>query len=177
MSRVGKHAVVIPAGVTVTVDGQRVHAEGARGKLDRTLMREVTISRQEDRIAVQPRDDSLRARMMWGTARTLIANMVTGVSEGFTRKLEITGVGYRAQVQGKNLVMQLGYSHEVLHPVPDGITVQCPDQTHIVVSGANKELVGQVCAEIKAYRPIEPYKGKGIKYEGEFVLRKEGKKK
>ena len=177
MSRIGKHPVVIPSGVTVTVDGQRVSAQGKMGTLERTLMREVSVTREDGKIAVKPRDDSLRARMMWGTARTLVANLVSGVSQGFTRKMEITGVGYRAQVQGKTLVLQLGYSHDVRYPVPDGITIQCPDQTHIVISGANRELVGQVAAEIHAYRPVEPYKGKGIKYEGEFVLRKEGKKK
>jgi large subunit ribosomal protein L6 len=177
MSRVGKHPVVIPSGVTVTVDGQRVRAEGRLGTLDRTLMREVLVTREDGKISVKPRDDSLRARMMWGTARTLVANLVEGVSQGFTRKLEITGVGYRAQVQGNTLILQLGYSHDVHYPAPDGIKIQCPDQTHIVVSGANKELVGQVAAEIRAYRPVEPYKGKGIKYDNEFVLRKEGKKK
>lgn len=177
MSRVGKHPVAIPAGVTVTVEGQRVRAEGKAGVLERTLMREVEISRGDDGISVQPRDESLRARMMWGTARTLVANLVTGASVGFTRKLEITGVGYRAQVQGNNLVLQLGYSHDVIHPVPDGIKIVCPDLTHIVITGADKELVGQVAAEIRAYRPVEPYKGKGIRYEGEYVLRKEGKKK
>jgi large subunit ribosomal protein L6 len=177
MSRVGKHPVVIPSGVTVTVDGQRVRAEGRLGAFDRTLMREVLVVREDGKISVKPRDDSLRARMMWGTARTLVANLVEGVSQGFTRKLEITGVGYRAQVQGNTLILQLGYSHDVQYPAPDGIKIQCPDQTHIVVSGANKELVGQVAAEIRAYRPVEPYKGKGIKYDNEFVLRKEGKKK
>ena len=177
MSRIGKHPVVIPSGVTVTVDGQRVSVQGKMGALERTLMREVSVTREDGKIAVKPRDDSPRARMMWGTARTLVANLVSGVSQGFTRKMEITGVGYRAQVQGKTLVLQLGYSHDVRYPVPDGITIQCPDQTHIVISGANRELVGQVAAEIRAYRPVEPYKGKGIKYEGEFVLRKEGKKK
>ena len=177
MSRIGKHPVVIPSGVTVTVDGQRVSAQGKMGTLERTLMREVNVTREDGKISVKPRDDTLRARMMWGTARTLVANLVSGVSQGFTRKMEITGVGYRAQVQGKTLVLQLGYSHDVRYPVPEGITIQCPDQTHIIVSGANRELVGQVSAEIRAYRPVEPYKGKGIKYEGEFVLRKEGKKK
>ena len=177
MSRIGKHPVVIPSGVTVTVDGQRVSAQGKMGTLERTLMREVNVTREDGKISVKPRDDTLRARMMWGTARTLVANLVSGVSQGFTRKMEITGVGYRAQVQGKTLVLQLGYSHDVRYPVPEGITIQCPDQTHIIVSGANRELVGQVAAEIRAYRPVEPYKGKGIKYEGEFVLRKEGKKK
>ncbi len=177
MSRVGKHPVVIPRGVTVTVDGQRVRAEGRLGTLDRTLMREVLVTREDGKISVKPRDDSLRARMMWGTARTLVANLVEGVSQGFTRRMEIAGVGYRAQVQGKTLILQLGYSHDVRYPAPDGIEIQCPDQTHIVVSGANKELVGQVAAEIRGYRPVEPYKGKGIKYDNEFVLRKEGKKK
>ena len=177
MSRIGKHPVAVPAGVTVSIDGQRVRAEGKLGTLDRTLMREVVISRDDEGVRIAPRDDSLRARMMWGTARTLVANLVEGVSKGFTRKMEITGVGYRAQVQGNNLVLQLGYSHDVIYPMPEGIKIVCPDQTHIVVSGASKERVGQVEAEIRAYRPIEPYKGKGIKYEGEFVLRKEGKKK
>lgn len=177
MSRIGKHPVAVPAGVTVSIEGQRVRAEGKLGTLDRTLMREVVITREDAGVRIAPRDDSLRARMMWGTARTLVANLVEGVSTGFTRKLEITGVGYRAQVQGGNLVLQLGYSHDVIYPVPEGIKIVCPDQTHIIISGADKELVGQVSAEIRAYRPIEPYKGKGIKYEGEFVLRKEGKKK
>lgn len=177
MSRVGKHPVVIPSGVTVTVDGQRVRAQGRLGSLDRTLMREVAVTREDGKISVKPRNDSLRARMMWGTARTLVANLVEGVSKGFTRRLEIAGVGYRAQVQGKTLVLQLGYSHDVRYRAPDGIEIQCPDQTHIVVGGANKELVGRVAAEIRAYRPVEPYKGKGIKYDDEFVLRKEGKKK
>lgn len=177
MSRIGKHPVAVPAGVTVSIDGQRVRAEGKLGTLDRTLMREVVISRDDQGVRVAPRDDSLRARMMWGTARTLVANLVEGVSTGFTRKMEITGVGYRAQVQGNNLMLQLGYSHEVVYPMPEGIKIACPDQTHIIVSGSSKEMVGQVAAEIRAYRPIEPYKGKGIKYEGEFVLRKEGKKK
>lgn len=177
MSRVGKHPVVIPSGVTVTVDGQRVRAQGRLGTLDRTLMREVAVTREDGKISVKPRNDSLRARMMWGTARTLVANLVEGVSKGFTRRLEIAGVGYRAQVQGKTLVLQLGYSHDVRYRAPDGIEIQCPDQTHIVVGGANKELVGRVAAEIRAYRPVEPYKGKGIKYDDEFVLRKEGKKK
>lgn len=177
MSRIGKHPVALPAGVTVSIEGQRVAAEGKLGKLERTLMREVVITHEDAGIRVAPRDDSLRAQMMWGTARTLVANLVEGVSQGFTRRLEITGVGYRAQVQGNNLVLQLGYSHDVVYPAPEGIKIVCPDQTHVVITGANKERVGQVAAEIRAFRPIEPYKGKGIKYEGEFVLRKEGKKK
>ena len=177
MSRIGKHPVALPAGVTVSIEGQRVAAEGKLGKLERTLMREVVITREDAGVRVAPRDDSLRAQMMWGTARTLVANLVEGVSQGFTRRLEITGVGYRAQVQGNNLVLQLGYSHDVVYPAPEGIKIVCPDQTHVVITGANKERVGQVAAEIRAFRPIEPYKGKGIKYEGEFVLRQEGTKK
>lgn len=177
MSRVGKHPVLIPSGVTVAVDGQRVHASGKQGSLDRTLMPEVRITREDNKISIRPRDESLRARMMWGTARTLVANLVEGVSQGFSRKLEITGVGYRVQVQGNTLVMQLGYSHDVRYPAPEAISIQCPDQTHIVISGASKELVGQVASEIRAFRPVEPYKGKGIKYDNEFVIRKEGKKK
>lgn len=177
MSRVGKHPVIIPSGVTVAVDGQRVQASGKQGTLDRILMREVQITREDDKISIKPRDDSLRARMMWGTARTLVANLVEGVSQGFSRRLEISGVGYRAQVQGNTLVLQLGYSHDVQYSAPEGITIQCPDQTHIVVSGASKELVGQVASEIRAFRPVEPYKGKGIRYDNEFVIRKEGKKK
>jgi len=177
MSRIGKHPVAVPSGVTVTIEGQRISAQGKLGTLDRTLMREVEVKREDAGLTVRPRDETLRARMMWGTARTLVANLVKGVNEGFTRKMEITGVGYRAQVQGNNLVLQLGYSHDVIHPMPEGIKIACPDQTHIVVTGADKELVGQVSAEIRSYRPVEPYKGKGIKYEGEFVIRKEGKKK
>jgi large subunit ribosomal protein L6 len=177
MSRVGKHPVAIPSGVTMMVEGQRVRAQGRLGTLERTLMHEVVITRDDHTISVRPRDDSLRARKMWGTARTLVANLVEGVSTGFTRRLEITGIGYRAQTQGRSLVLQLGYSHDITYPAPEGIKIECPDQTHVVVSGADKELVGQVAAEIRAFRPVEPYKGKGIKYENEFVLRKEGKKK
>jgi large subunit ribosomal protein L6 len=177
MSRIGKHPVAIPNGVTVTIEGQRVRAEGKLGTLERTLMREVQVTRDDGAISVKPRDATLRARMMWGTARTLVSNLVTGVSQGFTRKLDISGVGYRAQVQGNTLILQLGYSHDVQYLVPAGLKIQCPDLTHIVISGADKELVGQVAAEIRGYRPVEPYKGKGIKYDDEFVLRKEGKKK
>jgi large subunit ribosomal protein L6 len=177
MSRVGKHPVVVPDGVTVAIEGQRISAEGRNGALARVLMDEVTLSRGDEGIVVRPRDESLRARMMWGTARTLVANLVTGVASGFTRKLDINGVGYRAQIQGKQLVLQLGYSHEVRYDIPDGVKIECPDATHIVVSGVDKQMVGQVAAEIRRFRPVEPYKGKGIKYDDEKVLRKEGKKK
>lgn len=177
MSRIGKHPVPIPDGVTVEISGRQVTAKGKLGELHVTLMEEVEVKRDGDQIVVRPRDDSDRAQQMWGTARSVVNNLVTGVAEGFTRSLEINGVGYRAQVQGKDLVLQLGFSHEVRYPVPEGITVQCPDQTHISVSGADKQRVGQTAAEIRAFRPPEPYKGKGIKYADEYILRKEGKKK
>ena len=177
MSRIGKHPVPIPDGVTVEISGRQVTAKGKLGELHVTLMEEVEVKRDGDQIVVRPRDDSDRAQQMWGTARSVVNNLVTGVAEGFTRGLEINGVGYRAQIQGKDLVLQLGFSHEVRYPVPEGITVQCPDQTHITVSGADKQRVGQTAAEIRAFRPPEPYKGKGIKYADEYILRKEGKKK
>ena len=177
MSRIGKHPVPIPDGVTVEISGRQVTAKGKLGELHVTLMEEVEVKRDGDQIVVRPRDDSDRAQQMWGTARSVVNNLVTGVAEGFNRGLEINGVGYRAQLQGKDLVLQLGFSHEVRYPVPEGITVQCPDQTHIAVSGADKQRVGQTAAEIRAFRPPEPYKGKGIKYADEYVMRKEGKKK
>lgn len=177
MSRIGKHPVPIPEGVTVDVSGQNVTAKGKLGELKATLMPEVAISSDGNEILVKPRNDTIRARKMWGTARSVVNNLVTGVADGFTRSLEINGVGYRAQVQGKELVMQLGYSHEVRFPVPDGITIQCPDQTHITVQGTDKQSVGQTAAKIRSFRPPEPYKGKGVKYADEFILRKEGKKK
>ena len=177
MSRIGKHPIPIPDGVTVEISGRQVTAKGKLGELHLTLMEEVEVKRDGDQIVVRPRDDSDRAQQMWGTARSVVNNLVTGVAEGFTRNLEINGVGYRAQLQGKDLVLQLGFSHEVRYPVPDGITVQCPDQTHITVSGADKQRVGQTAAEIRAFGPPEPYKGKGIKYADEYILRKEGKKK
>ena len=177
MSRIGKHPVPIPDGVTVEISGRQVTAKGKLGELHATLMEEVEVTRDGDQIVVRPRDDSDRAQQMWGTARSVVNNLVTGVAEGFTRGLEINGVGYRARIEGKDLVLQLGFSHEVHYPVPEGITVQCPDQTHIAVSGADKQRVGQTAAEIRAFRPPEPYKGKGIKYADEYILRKEGKKK
>ncbi len=177
MSRIGKHPVPIPDGVVVEISGRRVTAKGKLGELQVTLMEEVEVKRDGDQILVRPRDDSDRAQQMWGTARSVVNNLVTGVTEGFTRELEINGVGYRAQVQGKDVVLLLGFSHEVRYPIPEGITVQCPDQTHIVVKGADKQRVGQTAAEIRAFRPPEPYKGKGIKYADEYILRKEGKKK
>ena len=177
MSRVGKHPVEIPGGVTVTVAGQTLTAKGKLGQLQTTLMDEVELIEEGNALRVAPRVNSKRGRQMWGTARTVVYNLVHGVAEGFQRRLEITGVGYRAQVQGRDLVLQVGYSHEVRHPIPEGIKIECPDPTHINVHGADKRLVGQVAAEIRAYRPPEPYKGKGIRYDDEIILRKEGKKK
>jgi len=177
MSRIGQIPITVPGGVTVDISGQVVTAKGKLGELSWELMEEVEIKMDGDQVTVSPRGDSQRARKMWGTARSVVDNLVTGVSEGFTRKLEINGVGYRAQVQGKNLVLQLGFSHEIVYPVPEGVTITCEDQTHISVQGADKQRVGQTASEIRSFRPPEPYKGKGIKYDDEQILRKEGKKK
>lgn len=177
MSRVGKHPVSVPSGVTVSIDDKTVQAKGRLGALETRLTDDVVVTQEGDQVWIRPRDESIRARMMWGTARTLVANLVTGVDQGFSRKLEISGVGYRAQLQGKTLALQLGYSHDVRYDLPEGIKVECPDPTHITVSGPDKQLVGQVAAEIRSFRPVEPYKGKGVRYQNEKVIRKEGKKK
>ena len=177
MSRIGKHPVAVPSGVTVDVAGQRVTAKGKLGQLSVDLSREVEIGREANEVWVKPRGDGPRARTMWGTARALIQNMVVGVNQGFTTNLEIVGVGYRAAVEGKTLVLQLGYSHDIRYPIPDGIAIRCERPTMIAVSGADRQKVGQVAAEIRGYRKPEPYKGKGIKYANEYILRKEGKKK
>jgi large subunit ribosomal protein L6 len=177
MSRIGNKAVPVPNGVTATVDGQTVSAKGPKGALSVVLHDEVSVQMTDDGIRVDPRDESKSARSKWGMSRTLVSNIVTGVNEGYTRKLEIQGVGYRAQMQGKNLQLALGFSHDVNYPVPEGIAIECPKPTEIVVSGIDKQRVGQVAAEIRRYRPPEPYKGKGVRYEGEYVFRKEGKKK
>ncbi len=177
MSRIGKHPIEVPDGVAVEIAGQNVSAKGKLGELGVTLMKEVEVTRDGGKIVIKPRNDSIRARKMWGTARSVVNNLIIGVVEGFTRNLEINGVGYRAQVQGKDLVMQLGYSHDVHFPVPEGITISCPNQTRISIKGADKQRVGQTAAIIRSFRPPEPYKGKGIKYDDEIVLRKEGKKK
>jgi len=177
MSRVGKYPVEIPSGVSVEIDGVVVKAKGKLGELSARLTDDVEITTKDNVVIVQPRPDAPNAKKMWGTSRAIIKGLVDGVSEGFQKKLEINGVGYRAQVQGKDLVLQLGYSHDVKYPIPAGIKIECPDQTHIEISGADKQKVGQVAAEIRGYRPPEPYKGKGIKYADEFILRKEGKKK
>jgi len=177
MSRVGKHPVEVPSGVEVAVNGRVVTAKGSQGQLAYEAAGEVTVAIEDGKIVVRPNGDSKRARSMWGTARSRIRSMVSGVADGFTKNLEINGVGYRAAVQGQTLTLQLGFSHEVIHPIPDGIAIKCERPTLIAISGADKQQVGQVAAEIRAYRPPEPYKGKGIKYSDEIILRKEGKKK
>ena len=177
MSRIGKKPITVPSGVTVNLDGQNVSVKGPKGELTLTLVDDVSIENGEQGLVVAPRAETQRARAMWGMQRTLVQNNVTGVSEGFVKKLEINGVGYRAQMQGKNLQLQLGFSHDVIYKVPEGIEIKTPKQTEIEVSGIDKQLVGQVAADIRAYRPPEPYKGKGVKYVDEFIFRKEGKKK
>ena len=177
MSRIGKKAVPIPSGVTANVEGQTVKVKGPKGALQVVLPDDVMVKMDKGEVKLDPRNETKRARAMWGTSRTLVNNLVTGVTKGYEKKLEITGVGYRAQAQGKNLQLALGYSHEVVYPIPEGITVATPKPTEIVVSGTDKQKVGQVAAEIREYRPPEPYKGKGVKYAGEYIFRKEGKKK
>jgi large subunit ribosomal protein L6 len=177
MSRIGKKAVTVPSGVTATVNGQEVAVKGPKGELKHVLADAIVAKLDKGRIEVAIREDTKEARAMWGMTRTMVANLMTGVTEGFTRRLEITGVGYRAAVQGQNLQLQLGYSHDVNYPIPKGIQIACPKPTEIVVTGIDRQKVGQVTAEIRQFRPPEPYKGKGIKYAGEFILRKEGKKK
>jgi large subunit ribosomal protein L6 len=177
MSRIGKKPVAVPGGVTVSVDGQQVKVKGPKGELSHMLVEEVIAKTGEDGIEIAMREDTNEARAMWGMSRTIVANLVTGVTEGFTKSLEINGVGYRAAVQGQNLQLQLGFSHDVNFPIPQGIQVQCPKPTEIVVSGIDKQQVGQVAAEIRRFRPPEPYKGKGVRYADEYILRKEGKKK
>jgi len=177
MSRVGKRPVALPKGVTAKIDGQTVIVKGPKGELSFTVPDVVTLSEGEDGVTVTPVDESKKARSMWGLSRSMIANLVQGVTDGFERKLEINGVGYRASIQGKNLQLALGFSHEVLYPIPDGIQIQCPKPTEIVVNGIEKQRVGQVAAEIREFRPPEPYKGKGVKFAEEQIIRKEGKKK
>jgi large subunit ribosomal protein L6 len=177
MSRIGKKPVVIPAGVTAKVDGQLVQVKGAKGQLEFLAPDDVSVVQQDNAIKVDPRNETKRARALWGTARAQINNLVVGVSTGFEKKLEITGVGYRAAVQGKTLQLALGYSHDVNYPIPAGIAIVTPKPTEIAISGIDKRQVGQVAAEIRALRGPEPYKGKGVKYAGEFIFRKEGKKK
>ena len=177
MSRVGKKPVPIPAGVTAVVEGQTVKVKGPKGALSLVLHGDVAAKVDKAEVKVDPRVDTKRARAMWGTYRALLANVMEGVTKGFERRLEITGVGYRAAVQGKNLQIALGYSHDVVFAIPEGITIATPRPVEIVISGSDKQKVGQVAAEIREYRPPEPYKGKGIKYADERIFRKEGKKK
>jgi large subunit ribosomal protein L6 len=177
MSRIGKKPVTVPSGVTAQVDGQEVKVKGPKGELKHVLVDAIIAKLDNGGIEIAMREDSKEARAMWGMSRTMVANLVAGVTEGFTKKLEITGVGYRAAVQGSNLQLQLGYSHDIAFAIPQGIQVVCPKPTEIVITGIDKQQVGQVAAEIRRFRPPEPYKGKGIRYAGEFILRKEGKKK
>ncbi len=177
MSRVGKKPVPVPAGVTARVEGQDVAVKGAKGELRFTVPDEVSVAVGDGGIAVEPRSESKRAQAMWGMSRAQIASLVTGVTAGFEKRLEITGVGYKAAVSGKRLQLSLGYSHDIDFPIPEGIAIAAPRPTELVVSGIDKRNVGQVAAEIRALRPPEPYKGKGVKYAGEFIFRKEGKKK
>ena len=177
MSRIGKRPIAVPKGVTANVDGQTVSAKGPKGELKFVVNDEVLVKMEDGAVAVQPKDQSKDARSKWGMSRTQIQNIFDGVSNGFERKLEITGVGYRAAMQGKNLQLALGFSHDVVYEAPEGVTIAVPKPTEIVISGTDKQVVGQTASEIRAYRPPEPYKGKGVRYANERILRKEGKKK
>jgi large subunit ribosomal protein L6 len=177
MSRIGKKPIAVPQGVTTTVSGQTVTAKGPKGELKFVVNDEVLVKQEGTEISVEPRDQSKDARSKWGMSRTQLVNIMTGVKDGFERRLEITGVGYRAAMQGKNLQLALGFSHDVVYQTPEGITIATPKPTEIVVSGIDKQAVGQVAAEIREYRGPEPYKGKGVRYAGERIVRKEGKKK
>ena len=177
MSRIGKKPIPVPKNVTATVDGQKVTVKGPKGQLSLTLVDDVEVAMEGGAIVVKPRADTKRARSMWGMSRSLVENLMRGTTNGFTRTLEITGVGYRAAMDGKSLKLQLGYSHDIFYPVPDGISIVVPKPTEITISGIEKDKVGQVAAEIRGYRGPEPYKGKGIRYQGEYIQRKEGKKK
>ncbi len=177
MSRIGKKPVAIPEGVTASVDGQTVKAKGPKGELSFVVNDEVLVKMEDGAVKVDPRDQSKVARSKWGMSRTMIENIFAGVKTGFEKKLDINGVGYRAAMQGKNLQLSLGFSHEVVYKTPEGISIAVPKPTEIVVSGIDKQQVGQVASEIREYRGPEPYKGKGVKYAGEKIVRKEGKKK
>jgi len=177
MSRIGKKPIPIPAGVSATTEGQTLSVKGPKGTLSMQMLEEVIYDIADGSVTIKPANDSQRARSYWGLQRSLLQNLVTGVSEGFTKTLEITGVGYRAAMQGKNLRLQLGFSHDVNITVPEGIDIKTPDATTVEISGIDRQKVGQVAAEIRRWRKPEPYKGKGIKYRGEYIFRKEGKKK
>jgi len=177
MSRIGKKPVSIPSGVTATIDGGVLNVKGPKGTLTLPLRSEISYTLEDGGISVQPANETKAARAFWGMQRTMVQNLITGVTEGFSKKLLITGVGYRANSQGKVLKLQLGYSHDVNFDIPEGIEIKTPDQTTVEITGIDKQKVGQVAAEIRRWRKPEPYKGKGIKYDGEFIFRKEGKKK
>ena len=177
MSRIGKKAVPVPKGVTATVSGQTVTAKGPKGELKFVAIDDILVKMEDGAVAVSPRDETKRARSAWGMSRTMVANLFEGVTKGFERKLEINGVGYRAAVQGKNLVLQLGYSHDVTFPIPGEVKITCEKPTSIAISGADRQQVGQIAAVIRGFRKPEPYKGKGIRYADEHIRRKEGKKK
>ena len=177
MSRVGKYPVAVPQGVTVDIKDAVLTAKGKLGELSQPIHEDVETTVEDGQIWVKPRKNTKRSWQLWGTTRSVIDGMVRGVSEGFSKVLEISGVGYRAQVQGSNLQLQLGYSHDILFPIPEDVKITCESPTRVVVSGANKQRVGQIAAKIREMRPPEPYKGKGVKYEQETILRKEGKKK
>jgi large subunit ribosomal protein L6 len=177
MSRIGKKPIAVPSGVTATVDGQQVSVKGPKGVLAAMLVDEVIAKLEDGEITVKPREDTKRARAMWGMSRTIVSNLIEGVNEGFSKTLEINGVGYRAAMQGNSLQLNVGLSHDVNYAIPEGIKIECPKATEIIITGIEKQKVGQVAAEIRSYRPPEPYKGKGIKYAGEYIFRKEGKKK
>lgn len=177
MSRIGKDPVAIPDGVEVKIDGLIVTAKGKLGEESTRLTDDVLVSVEDGAVKVSPASNSKRSKTMWGTARSTVNNLVTGVSDGFTYNMEIHGVGYRAAVQGKMLNLQLGHSHDINYPIPEGVTVKIERNTQIEVTGTNKQKIGQFCAEVRAFRPPEPYKGKGVRYSDEYILRKEGKKK
>ena len=177
MTRVGLSPVDIPDGVTLELSGRELRAKGKLGELSLTFVDELEPSIEGNRLWVKPVNDTVRTRKLWGTFRSLAGNLVQGVNEGFTRVLDINGVGYRAAIQNKVLVLQLGYSHEVRYPIPEGVKIDCPTQTEIIITAADKQLAGSVAAKIRSFRPPEPYKGKGVKYRDELIVRKEGKKK
>ena len=177
MSRIGKKPIPVPSGVTANIEGQTVNIKGPKGALSVAVHDDVAVKLEGGQIKVDPRSETKRARSQWGTSRTLISNLISGVTKGFEQRLEINGVGYRAAVQGKNLQIALGYSHDIVYPIPEGIAIATPKPVEIVITGSDRQKVGQVAAEIREYRPPEPYKGKGIKYAGERIFRKEGKKK
>jgi large subunit ribosomal protein L6 len=177
MSRIGKVPVALPDNVSASIDGSLLSVKGPKGTLTMPMLEDISYGIEDGRIVVRPANDTKRARSFWGMHRTLVQNLVTGVTDGFTKTLEITGVGYRAAAQGRNLRLQLGYSHDVNVPVPDGIEIRTPDPVTVEISGIDRQQVGQVAAEIRRWRKPEPYKGKGIKYRGEYIFRKEGKKK